>query len=263
VDAVYHLAAYAKAWSRRKSNYWNINAMGTQHLLDACLKNKVKKVVITSSAGNFGPSISGIVTEKTQRLVPFFTDYERSKNDADLIAMEYADRGLYVVLTYPTRVFGPQMHGSFFGINALIEKMVRHNFRWVPGTGSSIGNYAFVNDVVHGLIQAMEHGISGESYILGGTNKTYDEFYESVFELAGKEVRLKHLPTWLLGIVVQLESFKSVLGMKPRLSKDWMAKVTYNWEVSSAKAAKELHYKTTDFNDAMQATITQIYKDKK
>jgi len=49
-DTVFHLAAYAKPWSRDKSIPYRVNVTGTKNLLEASLGAGVKRLVFVSSS---------------------------------------------------------------------------------------------------------------------------------------------------------------------------------------------------------------------
>ena len=48
VDTVVHMAALTK--STRESDYFEVNARGTNNLIDACLESGVKKIIYISSS---------------------------------------------------------------------------------------------------------------------------------------------------------------------------------------------------------------------
>ena len=74
-DAIFHLGAFAAVWAKDPTIFDKTNVIGTQNVLVAAKENGVKRVIVVSSAGNFGPSTEGIVTENTKRKLPFFNDY--------------------------------------------------------------------------------------------------------------------------------------------------------------------------------------------
>ena len=60
----YHLAAFAKPWARNNDTFYDINVTGTINVLRAAKENGASKVVVTSSAGTFGPQNgSELITE--------------------------------------------------------------------------------------------------------------------------------------------------------------------------------------------------------
>ncbi len=78
-EIVFHLAAYAKVWSKNPSYFKQINVEGTRNVLSSAKELDIKKVIVTSTAGVLGPSGKGVVNEDSKRLRNFFTEYERTK----------------------------------------------------------------------------------------------------------------------------------------------------------------------------------------
>jgi nucleoside-diphosphate-sugar epimerase len=87
---VFHLAALTSVWQKNPSRYYEVNVGCTLNVLRVAKDLGIKRVVITSSAGGYGPSISSIVTEKKAREIGFFNDYECSKVLCELKAKEFS-----------------------------------------------------------------------------------------------------------------------------------------------------------------------------
>lgn len=259
VDQVYHLAACVAVWARDNEIFRKINVGGTENVMEAAVRAGVKRVLITSSAGNFGPSNEGIVTEKSIRSVPFFTEYERSKNEADEVALQYLGK-TEVVIVYPTRVYGPVLKGPAASVSLVIERIVNGGFRFVPSTGLTVGNYVYIEDVVQGFLLAMEKGVPGEKYILGGHNHTLLDVYRAAFQALDRPPVFFHLPVWMLKSIISFEQFATVFGKKPVMTKDWLAKLMLDWVVSSDKAVKELGYTITPLQSGIGKTVASFKK---
>ena len=151
-DFVYHLAAHASLWAPDDA-FERINIEGTINVLNAALQQGIKRVVVTSTAGVIGPALDGPVTEETKRVVDFFNDYERTKYEAELIVKEYvAQEGLDAVMVNPTRVYGPGQLNESNAVTKLIKQYAEGRWRFLPGDGTTIGNYVFIDDVVQGHI---------------------------------------------------------------------------------------------------------------
>lgn len=260
-DAVFHLAAYDKLWPDEEHLYRQVNVAGTKTVLAAALKSKVKRVVFTSTASVYGPSASAgsPVDETTRRRIPFTNNYERSKAEAEKVAIAYAEKGLHVVIVNPTRVYGPGLETDSNGIAKLLRLYLAGKWRFIPGDGHSIGNYCFIEDVVRGHIQAMEQGRSGESYLLGGENASYNQLFELFRQVSGKQRTLIHIPDWLLLFLSR--GFTLVAGhtgRKPLITPEWARKFLLNWSVTSQKAVKELGYTVTPLKKGLQKTLQSL-----
>lgn len=261
-EVVFHLAAFAAVWSKDPSLFERTNTGGTENVLKAARLAQVKRVLICSSAGNFGPSREGVVTENTKRKLPYFNEYERTKAAADEIALRYLPEP-EIVIVYPTRVYGPVIHGEAASLTLLISRIVQERFRWIPTLGNKIGNYVYVQDVAKGIIAAAEKGKVGEKYILGGQNTTLTQLYHAVRQEAELKLRFFHIPMFIIRCILFLEYVGTFVGRKPRLTKDWLAKIVYDYKVSAEKAKSELGYTYISLHDGLHKTIEWLRAKKK
>lgn len=262
-DAVFHLAAYAKIWPDDEQIYKKINVEGTATVLASALKNKVKKVIITSTAGVYGPSASADapVNETSQRTLPFSNFYESTKAEAEEIARSYAKMGIQVVIVNPTRVYGPGIESESNAVSKLIQLYLEGKWHLIPGDGKRLGNYSFIDDVVAGHINALLHGKSGENYLLGGENASYDRLFELIKNLSGKQFRLFHIPVPLIILASRGMKLGARLQLiKPLITPEWARRYLLDWNVSSLKATQQLGYTITPLEEGLKRTIEWLQK---
>ena len=259
-DQVYHMAGNTSIWEKDRSKYYTINVDGTRNIMDAALEHKVKRVVFTSTAGVLGPSYGGIVTELKCRNVDFIIEYESSKAMAESLIKSYViEKGLDAVIVSPTRVFGPVLFGEPASITQLISKYTKGKWRIIPGDGSKIGNYVFVDDVVKGHILAMENGVKGGTYILGGENHSYNAFFKILKEESGLDYHLIKTNVGLQLFYAHLSEFFAMLrNKKPAITTKWVQRSNYHWEVSPNKAVEELQLKITPLREGIKKTLKSL-----
>ncbi|TXK46363.1 NAD-dependent epimerase/dehydratase family protein [Pontibacter qinzhouensis] len=260
-QAVLHLAAYARLWPENEAIFRKVNIEGTCHVADAALKNKVQRLIFTSTAGVFGPSASAAepVTEDTNKSVPHTSAYEATKAEAEKLLKTYVPKGLEVIILNPTRVYGPGKESESNAVNKLISLYMKGKWRFLPGNGQSIGNYCFTEDIVSAHINAIALGKSGHNYLLGGHNISYKELFDSVAQVTGQHHRLYKVPAKLLHVVSQLlVAGAKLTNSKPLLTPKWLQKYLNNWCVSSQKAQKELQYTITPLAVGLKKTIDYI-----
>ncbi|WP_299699676.1 SDR family oxidoreductase [uncultured Pontibacter sp.] len=261
VDAVFHLAAYAKLWPNDATIYRRVNVRGTQHVLDAALKHKVKKVVVTSTASVYGPSTSADnpVNEASELKRPFTNLYESTKAEAEQLAQDFVKRGLPVVIVNPSRVYGPGKESDSNGIAKLLRLYLSGKWRIIPGDGKQVGNYCYIDDVVKGHLLALEQGRSGESYLLGGENASYNRLFDLISKLSGKKRFLLHMPPWLLLLASSgLELGARLTYRRPLITPEWARKYLADWSVSSQKAINELGYTITPLQEGLEKTLRSL-----
>jgi farnesol dehydrogenase len=263
-DWVFHLAAYAKPTSRDSTLPFRTNVTGTSNVLAAAKEAGVKKVVVTSTAGTMGFSMDGNpVDEQTGRISAYHTEYERTKAIMEKIATEKTSESTGIVIVNPTRVFGPGRISISNSVTRIIKLYGMGVWRIIPGDGTSVGNYTFIEDVVNGHLRAAEAGRGGERYILGGENISFNEFFNTIGEVYGKKRRLFALRESRLKQIAGVSAvFSSLFGKPPIISDNWIEKYLRNWILSSNKAITELNYKITPFEEGVEKTVRWLKNGK-
>lgn len=189
-DVVFHLAAIYAFWLPDMSVMHKVNVGGTRVVLAECLKQKVSRVVYTSSTVCFaGHGLDVLSNEKSSFAMPGMP-YAVSKHNSHQVAEEFAAKGLDVVIVCPGVPMGPGDVGP-----TPSGRMITGIFTLpIPFAVKSEINIIDVRDCAMGHILALEKGRTGESYILGGENFTYLDMLRRVLRLCGIKRRLIELP---------------------------------------------------------------------
>lgn len=257
---VYHLAAYAKVWAKNPKTYFDINVGATIKVLEVARELAVTKVVVTSTAGVYGASLHNEITETYVRNFDFFNEYESSKALAESIIKEYVIDGMDVTIVSPTRVFGPYLFGEPQSVTKLIHKYIREGWRIIPGDGTRVGNYVYIDDVVDGHVLAMEKGRAGHTYILGGENHDYQSFFRILAQESGISRRMIPLPISLQMLFARIQLLRVPFGGEPLITPKWIAKGKYDWKVNPDKAVNELGLQITSLQEGIQRTVSWVEK---
>jgi len=264
-DYIIHLAGYAKNWAKDNSLYTRVNVIGTQHILKAALRKKIKKVLVTSTNLTIPPSQTDRPTDESYPPIQqFFTAYQESKCHMEKMIASFLNAGLQVVIVNPTRVFGPGLMSEANSVTIMIEQYLKGSWRFILGDGNARGNYAFISDVAQGHIQALNKGKSGERYLLGGTNLSFNEFFSILSEVSGKSRHMIHIPEKTSKNVGSLFQFLARhFPIHPPITPGWIDTFLKNWEVLSDKAIQKLNYRITPFPAALEKTIQWLNHQKK
>ena len=259
-DAVIHAAGITQLWHHDRTAFYRVNVGGTKNILEAACFHNVKRFVYTSTCGVLGPSNSDPVAEEDPRITPFENDYEISKHCAEELVKEYLRRGLFTVIVALSRVYGPGLLTNGNPISKLIGNTVKRGIGFVPDAKQVVGNYAFIDDVIEGHFLALQKGLGGEKYILGGENHSYKELFENIRKLSPRKIRLITIPKFLLKIAGNLIYTKSILTKTHNhLTPQTIDRLYQNRAVSCDKAIRQLGYRITPFENGIQQTI-QFFK---
>lgn len=253
---VYHLAGYAKNWAADPRTYDEVNVQGLRNVLDVATEEGVEKIVWTSTVVTLEPNQYGEVgDETTPRSTPYFTHYERTKAEGEQLAIEYAAKGVHVVIANLTRVYGP---GHLTESNALVKIIDLYDRGLAPfvlGGGKPMGNYVFIDDALEGLMLALQHGRPGRRYLIGGENASFGEFFDAIDRVSGK----RHLRLTVRRPGAMVFAYFHLLrakwfGIYPQMTPPWVRLFLRDWAYSIRRAEEELGYKYISLEEGIRRT---------
>jgi nucleoside-diphosphate-sugar epimerase len=258
-EIVFHLAAMGKEWKNHPNDILKTNVEGSKNMLQAAEEQGVKKFIQTSSYDVIGPSLRIGNKESTPRWSSFNNTFEISKFLADQELSKRIDEGFPGIIIYPTRIFGPGILSQGALVNKLIIQYLRNKITFIPYNRPFINNYAFIDDVVNGLIQASSIGTIGEKYILGGENVDLKLLYKTINKFNRNsgliwEVPISAIQAFSWTTTLALEYLKKQSVITP----DLIELLKQNFVFESTKAFSELNYHITPFDLAMEKTVTTL-----
>lgn len=191
-DTLYHVAAVYALWTSNRQEIYDSNVAGTVNILEAALTSSVQKVVYTSSVATIGLPMDGSPGSEDVPMRPeeLVSDYKRSKYLAEQEVLQYAQRGLPVVIVNPSFPVGPwDVKPTPSG--QLIVNFLRGKIPAYVDTGLNVVD---VEDVATGHLRAAEKGRIGERYILGSANLTLAEVFQALERVSGVKAPHRHIP---------------------------------------------------------------------
>jgi len=255
-ERVFHAASYTRLKAKDSSVFFKVNVEGTRNMLEASLKHGVKRLVYTSSGAVFGPSLKTPLCENDPRIVSFESDYDLTKHLAENLVRDFAHKGLYSVIVNPSRVFGPGLDSYSNAINRFISWILFKKFVVVPAIGRVESNYSFIDDVINGHLLAMEKGLAGERYIIGGENLSFNELVQTVISESGKKNNLIKVPIVIMKIGGGLKNIVAkLIGHETDFTPKMISRLVRNRTLSSTKATLQLGYQITPFKEGIHQTI--------
>ena len=184
-ETVIHLAAVVGVEITEKKSLLclHINIQGTSNVLDSAVKNKVKKIIFSSSSEVYGEQEKFPISENAS-LIPK-SNYGISKIAGEEYVRAYNQ--LYGLKFNICRFFNLYGLGQKkdFVIPKFANAIKTGNSIKVYGDGKQIRSYCHVNDAVNGIVNILQKGQDNTIYNVGNDTEPI-----SVFDLAQKMVNI-------------------------------------------------------------------------
>jgi dihydroflavonol-4-reductase len=254
IQTVYHVAADYRLWTPDPAMLYRTNVEGTRAVLEAAGQAGVGRVVHTSSVGALGiPKDGRPGTEDTPvALTDMVGHYKRSKFLAEQVALDFARRGLPVVIVNPSAPVGPwDVKPTPTG--QMIVDFMRGRMVATVDTGL---NVVHVRDVARGHLLAAERGKPGERYILGHRDLSLAEIFRILAELTGRRPPRFRVPYALAWVAAACcEGVARLTRRPPAVPLTAVRMSRKRMYFSPARAVRELGLPQTDVRVALADAV--------
>ncbi len=241
VDVVFHLAALVSITKGKEDLIHKVNVSGTQNVINAVKTSQVKKLIYTSSIHALERPLKGIKIDETLAFDPDNPAgiYDRTKAQASILIQQAAAEGLDARIVCPTGVIGPfDYRRSEVGELVLSWMQNRMHFL-IEGAF----DFVDVRDVAIGQILARDHGMPGETYLLGGERIELKFLRDLVQKVTGLNTPVITFPLPIAMILAPAaELYYKMTKTKPKLTHYSIETVMSNSDISSEKAMTKLGY---------------------
>jgi nucleoside-diphosphate-sugar epimerase len=261
-DYVFHTAAYTDLKCNKIDTFYNTNVLGTANIMKASLDKNIKKVIYTSTLSVFGPALYHVpITENQPRILSYNNDYELTKKMSEEVVLEYVKKGVSCSILNLSRVYGPGLNTYSNGVNKIISKIMNNKVLYVPDKLHVEANYVYVEDVLNAQLLALEKGLSGEKYIIGGENEDYLGLFNRIKNLSKSKISIIKLNYNLIKNGLSfINNCNKLLGSQSMVTPKVLDSLFTNRSASSQKAVSELNYKITPLNEGLDCTINFLKK---
>ncbi len=248
-DGIVHAAALVSIWRRRRQDFDDVNVGGLRNALAAADAAGISRVVYTSSFLALPP-------DGEERTISA-NDYQRTKVLADRLASDEVRNGRPLVRVYPGVIYGP---GSFTEGNLVGRLIADHMRRRLPAL---VGperrwSFAYVDDVAAGHCAALERGVAGAQYRLGGENAPQQRIFEILHQLTGRRPprRMPYPVAEMLGAVEELRA--ALTGAMPLVTRGAVEIFRHDWALDSTAAVNDLGYTMTPLAEGIRRTAASL-----
>lgn len=196
-EVVFHQAAQTSVSVsvRQPVDDAQVNVVGSIHLFEACVAQRVSKVVFASTGG----AIYGEVPEGKRAMTTWparpLSPYACAKLSTERYLDFYrAEHGLHSTVLRYANVFGPRQdpHGeagvvAIFAKRLLAEQPIQINAMREPGDDGCIRDYVFVRDVVRANLAALSGAVDGTVNVATGEPTTTRAIAQELIDELGVE----------------------------------------------------------------------------
>ncbi|MFY9225960.1 MAG: GDP-mannose 4,6-dehydratase [Blastocatellia bacterium] len=195
-DSVIHLAARAgvRPSLSQPILYEQVNVIGTIHLLELCRQMPVKNFVFASSSSVYGVN-SKLPFSETDPINQPISPYATTKRSGELLAFNYSHLyNLPITCLRFFTVYGPRQRPEM-GIHKFTRKIFNNEPIEIYGSGESRRDYTYIDDIVTGVINALDRVKQFAIYNLGESSPiNLSDLVLTIEQAIGKKAIIKHLP---------------------------------------------------------------------
>lgn len=198
IDGVVHMAAL---WLLQCYEYpraaFDVNIRGTFNVLEACVANKVKRLVYSSSASVYGDAVEEPMTEDH----PYnnWTFYGASKIAGEHMFKAYHKRyGLKGVSLRYMNVYGPRQDykGTYIAVMMkILDNIDKGLSPVVYGDGSQTYDFIYVGDTARANVCALKSDVPFGFYNVGrGIKTSIKELTQLILKITGSDLHIQYEP---------------------------------------------------------------------
>lgn len=223
-DTIVHLAARAgvRPSIADPARYALVNVVGTQHLLNEAVRRSVPRFVVASSSSVYGNNPKTPFAESDDVSRPI-SPYAATKVATELLCSTAAHlHDLSITALRFFTVYGPRQRPDL-AIHRFLDRVSRSEAIPVFGDGSSSRDYTYIDDIVDGVLRAIDRCGQVERYRcfnLGGEQPvTLAEMIEAVERTVGRKAvidRRGEQPGDVRQTWADLTRSRAELGYQPR-----------------------------------------------
>jgi dihydroflavonol-4-reductase len=236
-----------------------VNVEGTRVFLDACRNAGVPRAIHVSSTVALGPVPDGVAEgDETSRYSgPYPAVYHRTKTEAHHRAVQAQQQGLPLIIVCPAFVYGPGDEGP---AGRYIADVLRHR---LPGlsTKPTHFSYVHVDDVVDGMIAAIEKGHVGATYVLGGEYADVNRYSAMVAAIAGTWLSPLRVPPAMIRLTGSgFDMVTRLTGWRMPVSRELAAAggSGERWLHSHARSTRDLGYSPRPLAEGLPETVHDV-----
>lgn len=227
-------AAAALPIQQTKDYIFSTNVKGTKNVLEASLKQAIKRLVFISTTAVYG--IPQHLPEKEDSPLDPIGHYGKSKIEGENLCKEYMQKGLEINIIRPKTFVGPERLGVF---ELWYEAIYTGKRVFILGNGNNPYQLLAVSDVVNAVMLALRSRTKNEIFNIGAKKfETWRKDLQFLIHHAKSSSRITSLPVIPSQIILSVLEY---LHLSPIAAWHYKTMPVPSY-VSTEKAEKLLHW---------------------
>ncbi|HVI44998.1 MAG TPA: NAD-dependent epimerase/dehydratase family protein [Chitinophaga sp.] len=251
---VIHAACITAQWDITFEAYERVNFFATKYIADACLEQKVSRLIFVSTANTIGPGSKSNPGTELNGFTLFHANsgYINSKYLAQQYILEQVvARNLPAIVVNPTFMIGPRDTAPSSG--KLILYGLKKKLLFYPPGGK---NFVHIQDVCAGIINAIEKGRTGDCYLLAGQNLSYREFFTLLNKVSKESKIMVRIPAFVLKLAgIMASMFHRLTSTSGKLNFTSAYLLCLDNYYTGKKSERELTVRYTPIEEAVGAAL--------
>lgn len=234
VDVIIHLAAKAgvRPSIQNPMAYQQVNVIGLQNLLEFARQEGIKQFVFASSSSVYGIN-DHFPWNEEEKLLPV-SPYAMTKQAGEMLGHVYSR--LFDIRFIALRIFtvyGPAQRPDL-AIHKFIKAILNDEPITMYGDGNTSRDYTFVDDIVSGILAAVQYDKTGFEIINLGNNYSIPlkDLIRTIEEITGKQAHIEQLPEQAGDVpktFADITKAKSLLAYAPKTQLKEGIQRFYDW----------------------------------
>ena len=234
VDVIVHMAARAgvRPSIENPLAYQQVNVIGLQNILEFAKSAGVKQFVFASSSSVYGIN-DHFPWKEDEQLLPI-SPYAMTKLAGEMMGHVYSQLfGIrFIALRFFT-VYGPGQRPDL-AIHKFTKAIIKQEPITMYGAGTTSRDYTYIDDIVKGVVKAIEYSQSDFEIINLGNNFSISlsELIQGIEKVTGIKAVIQQLPEQPGDVpktYADITNAKRLLGFNPAIElKEGLAKF-YDW----------------------------------
>ena len=197
-NLVIHLAAKISVPDSVKNpkSTFDTNVQGTQNVLNACLQNKITKIIAASTAAVYQNVLSKMTLDETSPVIPS-SPYGTSKLEMEKKINDFTSTNkISATILRLFNVYGNGQSAEYSGVITQFKEKMNNNLPLIIyGDGSAVRDFVHIDDVTDAIILATESSKDSTYNIASGTSTSISDLAKIMISLSGKQIKILYKPS--------------------------------------------------------------------